>query len=102
MARCIDLGSIANSRFVDSDEFVAEDAAIVHVTAGELQVGIADAGHEDAEDHLAGALDRLGEVAAEGNGGAVARDAAHFVEISEKIAPREPGETAERGKLRLA
>ena len=45
-------------------EFMARHAAILHVAAGDLQVGAADAGDRDADDTLAPRRYRIGIVGA--------------------------------------
>ncbi len=56
---------------------MSEDAPVAHVSAGELEVGIADPGPPDAEEHLAGPGLGRREIAAEAGGLSVAKDAEH-------------------------
>jgi hypothetical protein len=59
-ARVIDLGSDPAAVRGLGDELVAQNAFKAHVTAGELDVGVADPDRPDAQDDLAAACLRLG------------------------------------------
>ncbi|MDB5351748.1 MAG: hypothetical protein JWN86_2995 [Planctomycetota bacterium] len=77
MTSRVDFAAIADAGIIDSDEFVTQDAAIVHIAASQLQVGVADPGNADAEDDFPRAGRRFGKVTAKANGGSIAENAAH-------------------------
>ena len=85
MARCVNFGGESFSKFVDSDEFVTEDASIIHVAACQLDVGVADACEADSKKGFAGDLAWFRKVAAELDRGAVAGDSSHDVRNLQKF-----------------
>ena len=48
-----------------TDELMARDAAVLHVAAGNFEVGAADSGEADLDDTLARHRDRIGIVGAQ-------------------------------------
>jgi hypothetical protein len=77
MTRIVDLGRDALALRGLTHELVPRHPREPHVPARELQVGIADAGHTDAYDHLAGRGHRLRVVWKQPYTGSVTIESAH-------------------------
>ncbi len=77
VAGVVDLGGHAAAVGGLGHELVAEDAAVIHVSPSELEVGVADPRQPDLQQNFTIGHARLGEVSTQRDRPAVAIDSAH-------------------------
>lgn len=72
----------------DADELMSEHTAEAVIAREDLQIGLADAGAEDADEYFSGARAWFGTVGLKAGGGAVERDGAHVSPTEYRGLPR--------------